>query len=98
MSAESAHVKRFRIRAIPTAIAALHFLVCIIVANTPAEGSWQWFPMFVIDFPASMLPLLLGHVSVPPLLSFGVVGSVWWYFIACVIGWFVNKGGHRNAA
>ena len=65
----------------PFIAASIHFLICLFVANTPSEGSWQWFPIFVIDLPASLIPLVLSPKWLPPLLSFGVVGSVWWYFV-----------------
>jgi hypothetical protein len=64
--------------------AALHFVFCLFIHYTPAEGSWQWFPVFLIDFPASILPLVAVPASVPPLLSFGLVGSIWW---ALLVGW-----------
>ena len=45
----------------------------------PSEWS-NWFIVYLIDFPVSIIPLLLHPI--PPLVSFGVVGTAWWYFLA----------------
>jgi hypothetical protein len=87
-----------RVRIFPAAAAVLHFILCIFVANSPAEGSWQWFPVFVIDFPASIVPLTLVPSSVPPLVSYGLLGSAWWYLVISAIIWFVKQIGRKRVA
>jgi hypothetical protein len=42
--------------------------------------TWGWFPMFVIDFPASLFFLVFMQ-ELPPFLVYGVVGSLWWFAI-----------------
>ncbi len=64
--------------------AVAHFAFALFIHFSPAVGSWQWFPVFVADFPVSILPLLVIPPSVPPLLTFGAIGSVWWFLLA---GW-----------
>jgi hypothetical protein len=95
---ETSRTSDIRIRLLPAAAAMLHFVLCVFVANSPAEGSWQWFPIFVIDFPASIVPLTLFPSSIPPLVSYGVFGSVWWFLLASGIIWFVKQVGHDRAA
>lgn len=85
-----------RIRVLPAAAAALHFIISIFVAQSPSEGSWQWFPIFVIDFPASIVPLTLFPSSVPPIVAFGLFGSIWWYFLVSAIIWLIK--GRKGAA
>lgn len=64
---------------------ASHLVLCVVVlvnANT-TSGSWYWFPVFLIDLPVS---LLLSRIDVlPPIVIFGVFGTLWWYFVAILI-------------
>ena len=64
--------------------AAVHFAFSLVVQFSASEGSWQWFPVFLVDLPLSLLSLTVIPSSVPPLLAFGVLGSVWWFLLA---GW-----------
>ena len=98
MAAETSPTDDIRIRVLPAAAAVLHFLICIFVANTPAEGSWQWFPIFLIDFPASIVLLTLIPSSIPPVISYGLFGSVWWFLLTSGIIWFVKQVGRNRAA
>jgi hypothetical protein len=62
---------------------SLHLILCIVVALMSSEGSWRWFPMFLIDFPLS---IVLGQMGdLPPLITFGILGTLWWYFIGVMI-------------
>jgi hypothetical protein len=56
----------------------------------PSEGSWRWFPAFLVDLPFSLLLIELPE-SVPPLVVYGVLGSLWWYLIALLIIKGFNK-------
>jgi len=62
-------------------IAIVHLILSVVVAQTPSEGSWQWFTMFVVDFPFSLLWLLLLQSVMDPLIFFGILGSAWWFQI-----------------
>ncbi len=62
-------------------LGAVHMAFAIQVSNSQSEGSWLWFPVFLIDFPFSVLPLVLLPKEVPPLVAFGVTGSIWWFAI-----------------
>ena len=72
----------------------LHLLWCVAIALgfVASEGSWTWFFVFVVDFPVSLIPLMLGSVSdVGPFLLFGTVGTAWWYLInRSLVYWAVN--------
>ena len=78
--------------AVPLAFVGLHLLFCLVVYGSPSEGSWQWLPMLLIDFPASLLVLLLARVyGMPPLLLFGVIGSLWWYLLVRWVARWLRK-------
>jgi hypothetical protein len=71
---------------------ALHLLWCCAIQFQiipPSEGSWTWFPVFVSDFPGSILVLLATNLlpeslaeSIPPLLTLGIGGTFWWYWLS----------------
>ena len=75
---------------------ALHLLFCFHLASAPSEGSWQWFPAFVVDFPASLLTLVVTRLGISPLIAFATIGSLWWFFLAWVGCWIY--WGVRDAA
>ena len=66
---------------------ALHVIVCIIVQFSPSEGSWQWFPVFLVDLPISVLLMFLGYL-LPGWAVLGIFGTLWWYFISALIRHF----------
>jgi hypothetical protein len=96
MVADTSPASDIRVRVLPFAAAALHFLISIFVAQSPSEGSWQWFPIFVIDFPASIVPLTLFPSSVPSIVAFGLFGSLWWFFLVSAVIWLIR--GRKSAA
>jgi len=71
---------------------AVHVLLCVAaqMGVFGTEGSWRWFPVFFVDFPLSIV-LIPAVNAAPPLLVFGVVGTVWWY----LINWFLVYCAHR---
>lgn len=70
---------------LPGSLAAGHLLFCIYVASTPSEG-WGWVLVTAIDFPISALLIALLH-NLPPLVYFGIFGTLWWYSL----GWLGAK-------
>jgi len=70
-------------------IAIAHLMLSVVVAQTPSEGSWQWFTMFVVDFPFSLLWLLLLQGVMDPLIFFGMLGSAWWFQVTYWGLWLV---------
>ena len=65
---------------------ALHLSLCVAIqlGVVPNSGEWSiWFWMFVIDFPVSIPLIALDRV--PAAISFGVVGTLWWYLLGRVI-------------
>jgi hypothetical protein len=65
------------------AVAAVHLCVCVAtrIRLLESEGSWAWFPVFLVDFPFSILLLPLLKIA-DPLLVFGLLGSAWWFLIS----------------
>lgn len=54
-------------------------------ASTPSEG-WGWVVVTAIDFPISAPLIALLH-NLPPLVYFGIFGTLWWY----LLGWLGAK-------
>ena len=73
----------------------LHFLWCLAIQTEivpPSEGSWTWFPVFLVDFPFSILPFMASNtlhesagIDLSPFVTFGITGTVWWYFVSGVM-------------
>lgn len=75
-------------------------LACLVMADylsRPHGESWGWFPIFALDFPASILVLTVLR-DVPPLLAYGVVGSLWWALVAFIFMRIVDYVRNRRAA
>ena len=70
----------------------LHLALCILVQLNPSEGSWTWFPFLFVDFPYSLLALLLGHIVPSGFVVFGLFGTLWWYFVGVVARWILLNG------
>lgn len=53
----------------------------------------MWFPVFVVDFPFSILLLFVGQLFpfVSPLVIFGIGGTLWWYFVSLVLALVFKK-------
>jgi hypothetical protein len=64
----------------------IHLVFCIIIALSSSEGSWQWFPVFFIDLPFSLLLVFLQNV-ISPILVFGILGTLWWYIVSLGLLW-----------
>jgi hypothetical protein len=71
----------------------LHLCLCLatMVLLRNAEGSWMWFPMFIVDFPFSILLLFIGRICPYPLLVFGIGGTLWWYFVGVAVAFLFKK-------
>jgi hypothetical protein len=86
----------------------LHFLWCLALQTAivaPSEGSWTWFPVFIVDFPFSILVLWAegvlhesAGVDLPPLVTFGIAGTIWWYFLSAIVVSVVARLKARGAA
>jgi hypothetical protein len=74
---------------IPATLSVGHLLLCIYVEATPSEG-WGWVVVTGIDFPLSIPLLTLLH-ALPPLLSFGIFGTLWWYLLGWLLAKFIVK-------
>jgi hypothetical protein len=65
--------------------AIAHLIFVMVIAQTPAEGSWQWFPVFVLDFPVSWISILLANAGLSPFFAFGLIGTLWWFAVVSVM-------------
>jgi hypothetical protein len=75
----------------------LHLALCLAIAagllstGAPTHaGGWNWFPLFLLDFPASILlmrvALGLNHDAV----VFTIGGTLWWLLISLIFGWIIS--------
>jgi hypothetical protein len=46
--------------------------------------------MIVIDFPISILFVVLMYKGVNPVISFGILGTLWWYLLSLAVRWVVG--------
>jgi pilus assembly protein TadC len=58
----------------------LHFCACVVIAFSKLESGWEY--MIYVDFPFSVLMVALLFRSIPPLISVGLFGSLWWYLLS----------------
>ena len=66
---------------------AAHLVLCIAQQVNPSEGGWNWFLPFVADLPFSGLYFF---DVVPPLIFFGIFGTLWWYLISVTVRFFLT--------
>jgi hypothetical protein len=60
----------------------LHFGFCLLINSSKSEGSWQWFPVFIIDLPISLYVVRHGDMFGSPLLTFGILGTLQWFLVS----------------
>src|SRR5690348_16034992 len=68
---------------------SLHFCACAVVALAKPDA---WGALFLIDLPFSVLIAARPwHYPIPPWLAFGVLGTLWWYFLSLLIQKFIVR-------
>lgn len=84
---------RARLIIVPLGAALIHGAFCYAVDSgvIATEGSWQWFPPFLLDFPISILFAWLGRI-IDPFILFGIAGSLW----AMLTFWFLRLTSQRG--
>jgi hypothetical protein len=60
----------------------IHLCACIVISIAGLEG---WGVMFIVDLPFSILIAPLPWYNVPLPWAFGVLGTLWWYFVSVII-------------
>ncbi len=73
---------------------ALHLVLCLKIRFDP-HG--DWFLAYLVDFPASVLGMFLSYVT-PPIFAFGIVGSLWWYYVGYFVRLVYRKIRHSGGA
>jgi len=79
-----ASTPHWRALAIGAAVGAVHLFGALVAYQMPSEGSWRWFPLFLADYPFSVVLAEL-LPSLTPLLAYGLFGSLWWFFLGYVV-------------
>src|SRR5476651_1801950 len=74
-----------------TIAATIHVAICFVVAQHHSEGSWQWLPVFVLDFPFSVVLEELSPKGSEPLVTFGLFGSLWWLLLGAGIASILRR-------
>ena len=57
----------------------LHLCACLVITLANMETGWEY--LIVIDFPFSVVLVGLSYRKDWPLLWFGGLGSLWWFFV-----------------
>jgi hypothetical protein len=65
----------------------LHLCFCLLIQFSHTEGSWGWFPVFVVDLPFSFLLFGAERYFGGPLIEYGLLGTLWWFFLS----WFLFR-------
>jgi hypothetical protein len=67
--------------------AFLHVAFCIAISfgAIASDGSWKWFPVFLVDFPVSILFLPL-QKFLPNEVIFGLFGTIYWFALVFGLG------------
>ena len=60
----------------------LHFFTCIIIKIADVESGVHY--LIMVDFPLSLLAVILGWRNDNFLLWFTTLGTLWWYFLSYV--------------
>jgi hypothetical protein len=67
---------------------SLHVLACL---ATVAMGS-DWKYVGLVDYPVSIAAVgLAWHYNWPPVLLFGILGTLWWYLLSRAALFVVDK-------
>ena len=61
----------------------LHLGACLAIWLAHSDTGWQ--KLLVIDFPFSIVLAGLMFRGIDPLLSFGILGTLWWYVLSLVV-------------
>ncbi len=73
-------------------LATVSLALSLVLLSQPSEGSWGGFTVFVLNLPASLVPLVIGNFldfnQVPLMIGSGVVQ---WYFA----GWLIDNISHH---
>jgi hypothetical protein len=72
----------------------LHLCACVVMDLGQVSKGWEY--LGVIDFPASVLVGAIGYNFDHPLVLFGVLGTLWWYFLSRVAEYAFNKFRLQN--
>ncbi len=58
--------------------------LCFSVGITAPEpyAGWFWMGLNLFDFPFSIIFSALLYHSVNPMITFGIFGTLWWYFLS----------------
>ena len=70
-------------------LAFLHLLLVGFVYSRDYEGSWGGMILLVADLPVSLLLAL--PIPMNQWLFFGIVGTVWWYWLGTLFAKLTRK-------
>jgi len=79
MVTSAANSKSFMVFLLPF----LHLGACLAIWIGRIDTGWQ--KLLIVDFPFSIVLAGLMFRNVNPLLSFGVLGTLWWYLLSVIL-------------
>jgi hypothetical protein len=71
----------------------LHLCLCLAITAgllssgvSTHAGGWNWFPLFLLDFPASILLMRVALGLNHDAIVFTIGGTLWWLLISLILG------------
>jgi hypothetical protein len=58
-----------------------HLCSCLVIGLARWDAAWGY--LFFIDLPFSVVILAIAYNFQHPLVLFGILGTLWWYFVSC---------------
>jgi hypothetical protein len=72
----------------------LHLGACLAIWIGHIDTGWQ--KLIIVDFPFSIVLVGLMFREVNPLLSFGILGTLWWYVLSLGVRWLFRAASGRS--
>jgi hypothetical protein len=68
---------------------SIHFGACLAIWFGHIQRGWEY--LLFVDFPFSVIMTGLMFRKVNQLISFGILGTLWWYFLSRVIIRWISR-------
>ena len=72
----------------------LHLGACVAIWVGHVDNGWE--KLIIVDFPFSIVFAGLMFRGINPLLSFGILGTLWWYVLSLVVRRFFRARDSRR--
>jgi hypothetical protein len=72
----------------------LHFGACLAIGIGHIDAGWEY--LLLIDFPFSIVIAGLMYRNVHAMVSFGILGTLWWYGISLAMSWLIRASKRKS--